>query len=474
YKSLDNAAKVREAEYAISRHIPHTAAAVTLDLGDMKNIHYTHKEEVGDRLARIALANEYGFDRLVWKGPEFKSVRLDGDTAVVRFEASADRLAAGKPGGTSGSEPGAETRGKASGQPGGFELGYAAPTGDSLIYLPADAKIAGDRVLVWVPGHAHPRAVRYDWGLPAQADLYNTAGLPAFPFKAAIGESASAGSTRAEPSTAAPSPAESSRPASSPTAETNLALGKPVFANSAAPGYPASRVVDGKITRESKWQSANITPPHILEINLQRYCNIDKIVVHTGIPETERTAAESSQAAGFWSAKNFKLQYWDDANWTDIPNTEVHENRLTDVPFVLGTPVNTYKLRFVCDDGEPIRIMEIEVFGRQTDNIPVAGGATPDLTPKTQRTSDQQVTLKITDSVIGKTMRYIGYNQGYYMPGGNTSGWLEYAGVNSLRVWTTLNSYVPADDVQQDKSVHTVAEFDRRKQQLRANPEHNA
>jgi hypothetical protein len=253
----------------------------------------------------------------------------------------------------------------------------------------------------------------------------------------------------------------------------NLALGKPVTANSENSRYPATNVVDGKITRESKWMSGNIQPPHILEINLQKYCNINRIVVHTGIPEAERTPAESVQAAGFWSAKNFKLQYWDDANWTDIPNTEVHENRLTDVPYSFSPAINTFKLRFVCDDGEPISIMEIEVFGTETANIPVAGGATPDLQRTTVRTADQDLAIRVADKVAGKTMRYVGYNQGYYVPGSNTSGWLEYAGVNSLRIWTTLNSYVPASAVQVDKDLKDVEEFDRRKEQLRAHPENN-
>ncbi|HEY4107661.1 discoidin domain-containing protein [Puia sp.] len=433
YASPDNAAKVREAEYEISQRIPHTGTAVTLDLGDMKNIHYTHKQPVGERLARIALHNDYGFSTLDYRGPEFASAVLKAGEVTISFRPSASKLA----GDTVG----------------GFELGV--PSGDSLLYSPARAQVQGDKVVVWKEGVDHPAAVRYGWGLPAQANLFDSEGLPAFPFKARLG-SGSAGSS-----------------GGAGGGEQNLALGKPVSANSANPHYPASNVVDGKITRESKWQSGNITPPHILEINLQRYCNIDRVVVHTGIPESERTAAESSQAAGFWSAKNFKLQYWDDANWTDIPNTEVHENRLTDVPYTFASPVNTFKLRFVCDDGEPINVMEIEVFGKQTSNIPVAGSGAADLLQKADRTADQNLTIRLGDSVIGKTMRYVAYNQGYYVPGGNTSGWLEYSGVNSLRVWTTLNSYVPESDVQVDPTLTTVAEFDRRKQQLRASPEKN-
>ena len=434
YASPDNAATVREAEYQLMKTIPNTGTVVTADLGNMNDIHYTRKEEVGDRLALMVLAKNYGLQDIVWKGPECRSATANGDSVILAFEPSAAGLQAGPEGLK------------------GFELGYRSPTGDSIIYRPAEAKIIGDKIAVYGAQGSHPLEVRYAWRLIDHADLFDNKGLPAYPFRLKVKDTRDL--------------------SAKPTGTGDLALGKPVYANSADPRYPVANIVDGKITRESKWQSGNITPPHILEINLQRYCDISKIVVHTGIPESERTPAESSQAAGFWSAKNFKLQYWDDANWTDIPNTEVHENRLTDLPFVLTPAINTFKLRFVCDDGEPISVMEIEVFGRETENIPAAGGI-PDLMPKTGHTADQQLTLKITDSVIGKTMRYVGYNQGYYMPGGNTSGWLEYAGVNSLRVWTTLNAYVPASAVQVDKNVTTVDEFDRRKETLRASPEKN-
>jgi len=253
----------------------------------------------------------------------------------------------------------------------------------------------------------------------------------------------------------------------------NVALHKPAEANSAAPGFPAGNVTDGIISRKSKWMSENVKPPHILEINLKKYCNISSIIVHTGIPENERTLSERSQAAGFWSAKNFRLQYWDDANWTDIPNTEVHENRLTDVKFTFPQSINTFKIRFICDDGEPVSVMEIEVFGNELSDRPLPGEGINDLTKKIIRTTDQHVKIKVDNLQIGKSMRYIGYNQGYYIPGGNTSGWLEYANVNSLRVWVTLDTYAPLSAVQIDNRISTIAEFDKRKAALRSSPENN-
>ncbi|MEJ7691860.1 discoidin domain-containing protein [Daejeonella sp.] len=252
----------------------------------------------------------------------------------------------------------------------------------------------------------------------------------------------------------------------------NLALGKSVTANSENPQYPVHNVVDGKITRNSKWMSDNVRPPHILEIDLKEYCNISGIVIHTGIPDSERSAAEFSQAAGFFSAKNFKLQYWDDANWTDIPNTEVHENRLTEVKFSISPAINTFRLRFVCDDGEPINIMELQVFGTETGRAAPVLNVTG-LEKKSVIAADQDISIKIEDKVIGKSMKYVGYNQGYYLPGSNASGWVEYSGVNSLRIWTSLNSYVPLKAVEVDKAISSVEDFDKRKMELRNNPENN-
>ena len=70
-------------------------------------------------------------------------------------------------------------------------------------------------------------------------------------------------------------------------------------------------------------------------------------------------------------------------------------------------------------------------------------------------------------------MQYVGYNQGYYMPGSNASAWVEYSGVNSLRLWATLNEYVPEKTVEVDNNLNDVAEFDKRKEKLRQNPENN-
>lgn len=254
---------------------------------------------------------------------------------------------------------------------------------------------------------------------------------------------------------------------------TNIALGMQVQASSELAEYPASNIVDGKITRESIWMSATNKAPHIIEINFEKYCNISEIKFHSGILENERTISEKNQANGFWSVKNFKIQYWDDANWTDFPKASVLENRETTAVFTFENPISTFKIRMIADDGEKISVMEIEVFGNVATDMPAPPTLDSGIKKQVEITEDQNATLKVTNKIIGKSFKYVGYNQGYYLPGFNVSGWLEYAGVNSIRIWPNLNNYAPKSAVQIDKTVNSVIEFDKRKTDLRANPESN-
>jgi hypothetical protein len=255
--------------------------------------------------------------------------------------------------------------------------------------------------------------------------------------------------------------------------ETNIALHKPVSVSSVDKANPAKNVTDGVISRTSKWQAGNNKAPHILEIDLQKYYNITRLIVHSGITDQEKKADEMSQAAGFWSVKNFKLQYWDDANWTDFPKGEVHENRLVAASFNFKPAVTTFKIRLVCDDGEAINVTEIEAFGKAAPNMPVPPTVASGI-KKTRTVSGPQVaTVKVSNKTAGKSLKFVGYNQGYYLPGTNVSGWMEYANINSVRLWAALNAFVPEQAVQVDKDLVTVTGFDQRKNELRKDPEHN-
>ena len=253
----------------------------------------------------------------------------------------------------------------------------------------------------------------------------------------------------------------------------NVALHKPVIASSQQKEFPAPNVTDGVISRKSSWISdPNARAPHILDVNLQRYYDIDRVVIHTGIPESEKTEQEKGKAPGFWAMKNFKIQYWDDANWTDLPNTECTENRLDKIEFTFTPQLTTFQLRLISTDGEPVTINEFEVYGKEKKNMiaPVIQNELPD---RVHKEFPKDMLVTVNKNVVGNTMKYVAYNQGYYMPGSNISGWLEYSNVNSLRVWTSMNDYVPEEAVNYQKNLNTLEEFESYKHELRSNPEKN-
>lgn len=138
--------------------VNNTGMAITLDVGEEKDIHPANKQAVGSRLARLALANDYGQDNTVPTGPLYKSHKTFRDYLEISF----DHIGSGL------TSRGALT---------GFEL--ATETGP---YLPATAKINGINVRVSVPNMKNPKRVRYAWKNYVDATLFNKEGLPASSF----------------------------------------------------------------------------------------------------------------------------------------------------------------------------------------------------------------------------------------------------------------------------------------------------
>jgi hypothetical protein len=80
-------------------------------------------------------------------------------------------------------------------------------------------------------------------------------------------------------------------------------------------------------------------------------------------------------------------------------------------------------------------------------------------------------TITVSSAQIGVTPQYIGYNMGHYLPGSNTSAWVDYSGVNGFRVWLSPGDYEPTDDIAPfGDGVTDFASFNSRKALLRSNP----
>lgn len=256
-------------------------------------------------------------------------------------------------------------------------------------------------------------------------------------------------------------------------AQQNVFKNTDVVASSEQHQFPARMATDGVLSRNSTWISAaGSRPPHTLEVNLHNYYDIDSIILYTGIPIEEKSDYEKRQSPGFWNVKNFMIQYWDDANWTDLSETVTTENRLDKVTFRFSTPVSSFRFRLHSTDGEPIRVIEFEGYGKKNKTMTVPAvlsvkknDALPD------RSTD--VGVKIRRETEGRSMKYVGYNQGYYMPHSNVSGWLEYSGVNSLRVWASLATYASEKWLNSSRGAGNLTDFEKLKNEFRSDPENS-
>lgn len=141
---------------------PKTGMAIINDVGDADNIHPKNKQDPGERLARWALAKDYGRD-MVYSGPLFKASKVEGSAIRVSFDQSGTGLKA-----------------RDNGPLKRFEV-----AGNDRVWHWAEAKIDGrDSVLVSCAEVKSPVAVRYAWASnPEGANLVNSEGLPASIFR---------------------------------------------------------------------------------------------------------------------------------------------------------------------------------------------------------------------------------------------------------------------------------------------------
>lgn len=155
-------AGLREAQ-TMTLSVPNTGMAVIIDIGETKDIHPRNKDDVGYRLALAALNKSYG-KNIVYSGPLFKSMKIEGDHAILEFD----------------------------------HIGSGLVTKDKYGYLKAFAIAGADKIFVWAKAYItpdnkvvvsaeavrNPVAVRYAWAdNPDDANLYNKEGLPASPFR---------------------------------------------------------------------------------------------------------------------------------------------------------------------------------------------------------------------------------------------------------------------------------------------------
>jgi sialate O-acetylesterase len=159
--SESNWAALREAQLK-TLSVPNTGMAVTIDLGERNDIHPLNKEDVGRRLALAAQKIAYGDQNVVYSGPIYQSMKIEGNKIILTFTNVGGGLI------VKGSD----------------ELKYFSIAGADKIFVWAKAKIDGNNVVVWNDQVPNPVAVRYAWAdNPEGANLYNKEGLPASSFR---------------------------------------------------------------------------------------------------------------------------------------------------------------------------------------------------------------------------------------------------------------------------------------------------
>ena len=162
YDSKTNleAAIVRDAQLHTMNTVANTGMVVTNDIGNLKDIHPTNKQDVGKRLALWALAKTYGVKDLECSGPIYESIEINKQQAIIHFNHVAKGLTKK-----------------------GERLKEFYIAGKDQQFHPAAAKIVGNSVIVYSEKVKKPLAVRFAFSETAEPNLFNSAGLPAAAFR---------------------------------------------------------------------------------------------------------------------------------------------------------------------------------------------------------------------------------------------------------------------------------------------------
>lgn len=159
-KEVINSAYLREAQMQVEHRVTNSGMAVLLDAGSEKGIHPACKQTAGERLAFLALDKTYGIKGVSGDSPYYKSIEIQGDTAIITFERSPMWLNA-KDG----------------------ESHLFTIAGQDRVFHPAKAWIVRSKVHVKSEQVPHPVAVRYAFKNYVEGDLFGGNGLPVSSFR---------------------------------------------------------------------------------------------------------------------------------------------------------------------------------------------------------------------------------------------------------------------------------------------------
>lgn len=159
-KGQYNSALLREAQRKSLTKIPNSGMAVLMDIGEDKSIHPANKKQGAQRLAYLALAQTYGLKGFGYASPDYESLTIEKDKAVLKFQNVPNGLTSF-----------------------GKELSLFEIAGADKKFYPAKAKITGSSVTVSADEVKNPVAVRYAFKDFVVGDLFGNDGLPVSSFR---------------------------------------------------------------------------------------------------------------------------------------------------------------------------------------------------------------------------------------------------------------------------------------------------
>ncbi|OHB61430.1 MAG: hypothetical protein A2Y12_05000 [Planctomycetes bacterium GWF2_42_9] len=162
--------ELREAQM-MALAIPNTGMAVTMDIGDINDIHPKNKKDVGDRLARLALAKTYN-RHMVYSGPIYKFMRIEDSNSKTQSAKAHDKVIRLF---FDHADSGLIAKGD--------NLTCFEIAGEDRTFVSANALIDGNTIIVYNNKVKNPVAVRFAWSNTAVPNLFNKDGLPASSFR---------------------------------------------------------------------------------------------------------------------------------------------------------------------------------------------------------------------------------------------------------------------------------------------------
>ena len=158
YSNKDFSHLLTEAQRKTLKSTKKTGMAILLDVGEKEDIHPGNKQDVGMRLAMLALEKDYNYN-VVSSGPLYEDHRIVDDYIEISFKSVGSGLT---------------SRGKLK----NFEI-----AGRNKKFYKATARIVGNKVRVYSKKIKRPKHVRYAWKNWVEATLFNKEGLPASSFQ---------------------------------------------------------------------------------------------------------------------------------------------------------------------------------------------------------------------------------------------------------------------------------------------------